>query len=138
MSTPMSGARGLITIGKKIVSNSGGRRTCSPAPHQRSSNASQSGIPTSSEFSTVTCNITSSSKIGSCTTEKRQLTTTSSGAILDEPWRHQRFGLLKAILTMATGLSIGAWMSKNMANFLEENELFVPEDDDDDDDDDDD
>ncbi len=36
-----------------------------------------------------------------------------------------------------TGISIGAWISKKMAAFLEENELFVPEDDDDDDDDDD-
>jgi hypothetical protein len=34
------------------------------------------------------------------------------------------------------GLSVGAWISKKMATFLEENELFVPEDDDDDDDDD--
>lgn len=31
-------------------------------------------------------------------------------------------------------LGIGAWMSQKMAAFLEENELFVPEDDDDDDD----
>jgi hypothetical protein len=34
-----------------------------------------------------------------------------------------------------TGLSVGAKISQKMAAFLEENELFVPEDDDDDDDD---
>lgn len=32
------------------------------------------------------------------------------------------------------GLLIGAMISKNIANFLEENELFVPSDDDDDED----
>lgn len=31
------------------------------------------------------------------------------------------------------GLLIGAMISKNMANFLEENDLFVPSEDDDDD-----
>ena len=40
-------------------------------------------------------------------------------------------------MTVITGLSIGAWISQKMAAFLEENELFVPEDEDDDDDDDD-
>ena len=60
-----------------------------------------------------------------------------AGAYLDEPKRDTRFGLLKVFLTVITGLSIGAWVSQKMAAFLEENELFVPEDDDDDDDDDD-
>jgi len=61
-----------------------------------------------------------------------------SGAYLDDPAkRDTRFGLLKVFLTVITGLSIGAWVSQKMAAFLEENELFVPEDDDDDDDDDD-
>ena len=61
----------------------------------------------------------------------------SSGALMDEPKRETRFGLLKVFMTVITGLSIGAWISQKMAAFLEENELFVPDDDDDDDDDDD-
>lgn len=44
------------------------------------------------------------------------------------------FGLIGVILTVIPGLLIGATISKNMANFLEENDLFVPSDDDDDDD----
>ena len=44
--------------------------------------------------------------------------------------------LLQVFLTVFAGLSIGAKISQKMAAFLEENELFVPEDDDDDDDDD--
>ncbi len=42
----------------------------------------------------------------------------------------------QVFLTVFAGLSIGAKISQKMAAFLEENELFVPEDDDDDDDDD--
>jgi hypothetical protein len=61
-----------------------------------------------------------------------------TGGIVAEPERHRIFGLIKAMLTMTAGLTVGAWFSKKMAAFLEENELFVPEDDDDDDDDDDD
>lgn len=37
-------------------------------------------------------------------------------------------------LYLLVGLLIGAMISKNIANFLEENELFVPSDDDDDED----
>ncbi|XP_053671363.1 essential MCU regulator, mitochondrial [Anopheles nili] len=44
------------------------------------------------------------------------------------------FGLIGIICTVIPGLLIGATISKNMANFLEENDLFVPSDDDDDDD----
>ncbi|XP_058054249.1 essential MCU regulator, mitochondrial [Anopheles bellator] len=44
------------------------------------------------------------------------------------------FGLFGVICTVIPGLLIGATISKNMANFLEENDLFVPSDDDDDDD----
>lgn len=44
------------------------------------------------------------------------------------------FGLLGIVMTVIPGLLIGATISKNMANFLEENDLFVPSDDDDDDD----
>lgn len=58
-----------------------------------------------------------------------------NGTVVEEPPKDVRFGLVKIFLTMFAGLSVGAWMSQKMAAFLEENELFVPEDDDDDDDD---
>jgi len=54
-----------------------------------------------------------------------------------EPKRPPRFGILKVLLTVMSGISIGGYISKKTAQFLEENELFVPEDDDDDGDDDD-
>ncbi|XP_018562699.1 essential MCU regulator, mitochondrial [Anoplophora glabripennis] len=60
-------------------------------------------------------------------------TSTKHGVILQEPQK-TRFGFLKMILTVVSGLLIGAAISKNIANFLEENDLFVPSDDDDDDD----
>ena len=67
--------------------------------------------------------------------EVRHATSRESGAMLEEPKRHISFGLLKVLANMFAGLAIGAWVSQKMAAFLEENELFVPEDDDDDDDD---
>lgn len=60
-------------------------------------------------------------------------TSTKHGVVLQEPQR-TRFGILKMIVTVVSGLLIGAAISKNIANFLEENDLFVPSDDDDDDD----
>lgn len=59
--------------------------------------------------------------------------TTPSGAILPEPKR-TRFGFLGVISSVTIGLIIGTTLSKIIANFLEEKELFIPSDDDDDDD----
>lgn len=59
--------------------------------------------------------------------------TTKHGVILEEPHRTS-FGIMKVFFTVVPGLLIGATISKNIANFLEENDLFVPSDDDDDDD----
>ena len=42
-----------------------------------------------------------------------------------------RFGLIKAACTVIPGVWFGATISKNGAAWLEENEIFVPEDDDD-------
>ena len=50
------------------------------------------------------------------------------------PQQHTSRGLWKTIVTTTIGLYIGASISQRMAAFLEENELFVPEDDDNDDD----
>ncbi|XP_043491995.1 essential MCU regulator, mitochondrial [Polistes fuscatus] len=63
----------------------------------------------------------------------RSKITTPSGAILPEPKRTP-FGYLRVIGGIVLGLIVGASLSKKMANFLEENDLFVPSDDDDDDD----
>lgn len=64
---------------------------------------------------------------------RRTATTTPTGALLPEPKKTQ-FGLVGIVCTVIPGLLIGATISKNIANFLEENDLFVPSDDDDDDD----
>lgn len=63
----------------------------------------------------------------------RSKITTPSGAILPEPKRTP-FGFIRVISGVLIGLVIGATISKKVANFLEENDLFVPSDDDDDDD----
>lgn len=60
-------------------------------------------------------------------------TRTPTGAVLPEP-KKTPFGLFGLVCAVVPGLLIGATISKNMANFLEENDLFVPSDDDDDDD----
>lgn len=64
----------------------------------------------------------------------RLSTHTPSGGIAPEPEKTP-FGLLGIVCAVIPGLLIGATISKYMANFLEENELFIPDDDDDDDDD---
>ncbi|CDS40742.1 Protein EMRE -like protein, mitochondrial [Echinococcus granulosus] len=52
----------------------------------------------------------------------------STGAISDAP--HQtNFGLLKVVCIVAPFLFTGAYISKAGAKFLEDNEIFVPEDD---------
>ena len=49
-----------------------------------------------------------------------------------EPERTTHVGLIKLALISALGLYLGATISQKMAAFLEENDLFVPDDDDDD------
>ena len=135
----MSGARGIISLGKKLVSNPNSRRTSSPAHHQRQSSAALNNLQPSATFTSVSTKKASLTTRDSSIDGSRTLTTTlATGGVVDEPERYKRFGLLKVLLTMTVGLTVGGWISKNMAAFLEENELFVPEDDDDDDDDDDD
>lgn len=63
----------------------------------------------------------------------RRKYTYRSGALKPMP-EITPFGLFGIVCTVIPGLLIGATISKNMANFLEENDLFVPSDDDDDDD----
>lgn len=56
-----------------------------------------------------------------------------TGAIRPMP-KVMSFGMLGVLLSVVPGLFIGAAISKSVANFLEENDLFVPSDDDDDED----
>lgn len=65
--------------------------------------------------------------------EVRTATKTPTGGILPEPQKTP-LGLIRIVCVVVPGLLIGAAISKNIANFLEENDLFVPSDDDDDDD----
>jgi len=53
-----------------------------------------------------------------------------SGAIKPIPGKAP-FGIMCVIFSVLPGLFVGAAISKNIANFLEENDLFVPSDDDD-------
>lgn len=67
------------------------------------------------------------------TTTVRHKTFYRTGAIRPMP-KVLPFGFLGLIGSVVPGLFIGAAISKSVANFLEENELFVPSDDDDDED----
>lgn len=62
---------------------------------------------------------------------RRTATTSWYGGLLSEP-TPMRFGVVKIILTMTPGLYIGAFTAKTLAEWMEETELFVPDDDDDD------
>lgn len=64
---------------------------------------------------------------------KRYKTHYRSGAIRPMP-KILPFGLVGLVGSVVPGLLIGAAISKSVANFLEENDLFVPSDDDDDED----
>ncbi|PIK44401.1 hypothetical protein BSL78_18725 [Apostichopus japonicus] len=57
-------------------------------------------------------------------------TTSSVGSIKQQP-PQVKLGLLKAFVVVVPFLYIGATISKEGAAFLEENDIFVPEDDDD-------
>ncbi|PAA81388.1 hypothetical protein BOX15_Mlig001980g1, partial [Macrostomum lignano] len=55
---------------------------------------------------------------------------TECGALHGRPMR-MRLGGLRAIIVIVPSLFIGATLSKEGAAFLEENDIFVPDDDDD-------
>lgn len=65
--------------------------------------------------------------------QRRQSTHFRSGALKPKP-EEKPFGMVGVVCAVVPGLFIGAAISKSVANFLEENDLFVPEDDDDDED----
>lgn len=66
-------------------------------------------------------------------TQIRYKTHYRNGAFMPQP-KVSNFGLFGIICSVVPGLFIGAAISKSVANFLEENDLFVPSDDDDDED----
>jgi hypothetical protein len=58
---------------------------------------------------------------------------TESGAIVEMP-KWYKLGYLKVITNIIVFILIGSYISKATVTFLEENDIFKPEDDDDDDD----
>ena len=62
----------------------------------------------------------------------RNRVTTNTGAFLPKP-KKTPFGILRVMLTVLPGLYLGATISKEGAAFLEENDIFVPDEDDDED-----
>ncbi|XP_077980631.1 essential MCU regulator, mitochondrial-like [Glandiceps talaboti] len=60
----------------------------------------------------------------------RYETTSPTGAMMSNPPK-SRLGLTKVIVVAFPFIYIGATMSKEGAAFLEENDIFVPDDDDD-------
>ena len=63
---------------------------------------------------------------------RRTAITTRTGAILPEPQKYYRFGVFRVAMVIVPFLTGGMYLAKTMANVLEENRLFVPDDDDDD------
>jgi len=60
----------------------------------------------------------------------RTVVTTETGAFLPKP-EVQRLGLVKVFACAIPGIYIGATVAREGAAFLEENDIFVPDDDDD-------
>lgn len=62
----------------------------------------------------------------------RNIVTTETGAVLEAPQEKGFLGLAGVVVAVSTGITVGSFISKDVASFLEENDLFVPSDDDDD------
>ena len=60
----------------------------------------------------------------------RTVVYSDSGAILKRPERVS-FGLLKVLTVVGVSVTIGGYISKNIAELLEEREWFIPDEDDD-------
>ena len=64
--------------------------------------------------------------------QTRTVITTETGGILKEPSKKGITGFAGVALAVTTGITVGSIISKDVASFLEENDLFVPSDDEDD------
>ncbi len=62
----------------------------------------------------------------------RYIVTSETGAVHEAPPKRGLKGLGGVLLSVVAGITLGSVISKDMASFLEENDLFVPSDDDDD------
>jgi hypothetical protein len=62
----------------------------------------------------------------------RNIVMTETGTVLEAPQKKGILGFAGVALAVTTGITIGSLISKDVASFLEENDLFVPSDDDDD------
>ena len=62
---------------------------------------------------------------------QRTATTTETGAVLPNPPRPYSFGLLRIGLVAVPFTYLGAMVAKYFADYLETENIFVPEDDDD-------
>ena len=128
--------RRLIQLEFKFISYSLNHRSNSAACLHRILRPAPIDLHTSHTFSNASSTETSQIIKDAYNIGKRNITTLSTGGIVNAPKRHGGLGLIKAFFTCLAGLTVGAWFSKVMVVFLEENELFVPDDDDDEDDED--
>lgn len=62
----------------------------------------------------------------------RNVVTSETGAVLEVPQKKGLLGFAGVAIAVTTGVTVGSLISKDLASFLEENDLFVPSDDDDD------
>lgn len=62
---------------------------------------------------------------------ERTITTTETGAILPKPPKPYSFGLLRVAIVTGAFTYCGAMIAKNFADYLETENIFVPDDDDD-------
>ena len=56
---------------------------------------------------------------------RRSLVTNAAGSFYEAPSTH-RYGRVGAVVTVLTGVSIGTLMSKTLASYLQEHDLFSP------------
>ena len=54
---------------------------------------------------------------------------TETGAYAEMP-KWYKLGILKVLIVISASISLGAFISQTAAEFLEDNEIFIPEDDD--------
>lgn len=61
------------------------------------------------------------------TAQIRSIVTKESGGILGAPEKKGMRGIVGVALGVGTGITIGSALSRDVANFLEEHDLFVPD-----------
>lgn len=79
----------------------------------------------------IASNSSLGSKLRCQVSSSRGVVTSSRGEILARPEKVQ-FGKSKIMIAAIPGIYLGAMLAKSGAAWLEENEIFIPDDDDDD------